>query len=244
MKKFRVLLALLLLSIIIMSINVNSAFVVKDSNNLVSAYKNNNLLRLHVLANSNSPKDQYLKRFVRNKVLQYISDSVERKNFNINKEIVNLDKYIEGILLEENVSYKAETELGTYFFPSRTYDDLTLPAGRYKALKIILGKGKGTNWWCVLLPPMCIENKETENIERENIEFRFKIVEWFKEKFNNNQLVDYIDSNEKIEKNTIVDKTLNDGSFINEEKFKSQVYLNNNKEIRLIDKNIIKLKYD
>ena len=59
------------------------------------------------------------------------------------------------VLKEENCGYTAKTSLGTSLFPTKCYGDLTLPAGKYNACKIILGEGKGKNWWCVLYPPLC-----------------------------------------------------------------------------------------
>lgn len=180
MKKIQMFLILVFVSTVFMSINVNSAFVLKKTDNNINAYKNSNLLRLHVVANSNNPHDQYIKRFVRDKVINYmekfaIENNIEADDFN--NELKNITIYTEKILQENKIDYKVKTELGFYHFPDRTYEDITLPEGKYKALKIVLGNGQGSNWWCVLLPPMCIENEEKE--EGRKIEFKFKLLELF-----------------------------------------------------------------
>ena len=182
MRKMKILLGLILFSIIIVSLNVNSALVLKEPNQLIDAFKNNSLVRLHIIANSNSPADQYLKRKIRNQLTTYIGKFPDKENIVLEEKIDEIDKYINSILEVEGVNYKAQIELGSYYFPDRTYDNLTLPAGRYKALKVVLGKGKGANWWCVLLPPMCIEDQKNGNFADQKIEFRFKIFEWFMEK--------------------------------------------------------------
>lgn len=178
MKKIRILLGLIILSIIIMSLNVNSAFVLKNSSKDINAYKNQNLIRLHVIANSNSPQDQYIKRKIRDKVQLYMGKFNSITVLEKKDELKKLKLYIDKFLEDNGFYYKSRVEFGSYYFPVRTYDDLTLPAGKYRALKIVLGKGKGSNWWCVLLPPMCIENKELAGKNGSNIEIRFKIIEW------------------------------------------------------------------
>ncbi|MFP4661148.1 MAG: stage II sporulation protein R [Halanaerobiales bacterium] len=178
MKKIKIYLFVILCTIIIMNLNVNSAFVSRDASELINAYKNNNLVRLHVLANSNSPFDQYIKRKIRNQVLNYMRKFADDKNLKVENQIGDINDYINNILELEGVDYQASVELGTYDFPERTYDDLTLPAGRYEALKITLGNGRGANWWCVLLPPMCIEDQNEENLEAGEIKIKFKIIEW------------------------------------------------------------------
>jgi stage II sporulation protein R len=162
---------------------VNSAFVIKDSSRLVNAYKNDNLIRLHVIANSNSPEDQYLKRKVKNDVVKYIAAQSDSSNYDKSILIKNKKKIkevINDILKTNNVNYSVKITSGNYNFPRRTYNNYTLPPGKYKALKIILGKGQGSNWWCVLLPPLCIENNINKSKDNKSeIEFRLKLAEFF-----------------------------------------------------------------
>jgi len=179
MKKLRVLLGLIFITIVLMSINVNSALVLKDSNKLINAYKNNSLVRLHVIANSNSPRDQYIKRNVRNQLLAYMGKYGDKDKIELNDDLYKIEDFINKTLKKKGIDYGAKVELGVYSFPDRTYQELTLPAGRYKALKVELGQGGGANWWCVLLPPMCIEDQKKINTDSKQIIFRFKILDWF-----------------------------------------------------------------
>ncbi len=184
MKKIQFFLVLIILSIIYLSLSVNSAFVIKDSSELINAYKNHNLVRLHVIANSNSPEDQYLKREVRNNVINYMAVQLENndnyKNGLSQRYKNDIKKVINNVLKKNNVNYSAKILFGNYNFPRRTYKDYTLPPGRYKAMKIILGKGQGSNWWCVLLPPLCLENNigKISNSDLK-VEFRLKLAEIF-----------------------------------------------------------------
>lgn len=173
-KKLRIIFFLIFLCIILISINVNSAFQTGDNEEFINAFAEDKLLRLHVIANTNSPRDQYIKRLVRERLTEYIAFLASSGNLDL--DIMELEEYLNTILEKEAVKYKARVELGEYYFPTRTYDEFRLIAGNYKALKVILGKGEGSNWWCVLLPPLCIEEAESIDGEKK-LEFRLKIVE-------------------------------------------------------------------
>ena len=174
-KKLRIILFLIFVTIVILSINANSAFLLKEKGDYINAFTEDNLLRLHVIANSNSPKDQYIKSLVRERLIEHI-----RSNDNLNLDLQALEEYINGILEKEGVKYRGRLELGEFDFPARTYAELRLAAGNYLALKIILGKGEGSNWWCVLLPPLCIEEAEN-NASDKKLELRLKMVEWIRD---------------------------------------------------------------
>ncbi len=182
MKNIRIFVILIIITVIYLTVNVNSAFVINETDEIIKAYKNEDLVRLHVVANSNSPQDQYLKRFIRDKILVKISNYKDKgiREENIIKEI---EEYVEEILEHNNAGYPAVVSMGNYNFPRRSYGNITLPEGNYKALRIILGAGKGSNWWCVLFPPLCINGKkidaEEDNIiaGKSEIKFRLKINE-------------------------------------------------------------------
>lgn len=120
-----------------------------------------NLVRLHVLANSDSEEDQQLKLKVRDRIIELMeqelkdSEDIEHTIFIINKN----KEQIKQIALEEikrySKDYDVSIALGEYPFPTRMYGDIILPAGKYQALKVIIGDGGGSNWWCVLFPPLC-----------------------------------------------------------------------------------------
>lgn len=175
--------------------------------NAVSNKIQSSVFRLHVIANSNSVDDQNLKYLVRDKVLAYIqsiSDNNLSKNdaiLLVNNNIDTIQKIVEKTIYENGYNYSVKLNIGNFEFPTKTYGDISFPAGFYDALKIQIGDAKGQNWWCVMFPPLCfvdIENgivpNESKEIIKEHlskeeydlisehtpkIHFKFKIVEMF-----------------------------------------------------------------
>lgn len=119
------------------------------------------LVRLHVVANSDSIEDQELKRKVRDEVIKQISPKFENlKDITQAKQLIAdnialIENITAKVLSDNNKAYGAKVALGSFDFPTKSYGNLTLPAGSYQALKITLGDGKGQNWWCVMFPPLC-----------------------------------------------------------------------------------------
>lgn len=120
-----------------------------------------NLIRLHVVANSDTANDQALKIKVRDAVINYMKDKLkdsrdieETKNI-INRNLEAVEKIAEEEIAKNGRAYPVNVTLGAYPFPTKNYGDVTLPAGYYEALKVVIGEGKGANWWCVLFPPLC-----------------------------------------------------------------------------------------
>ncbi|NLY10360.1 MAG: stage II sporulation protein R [Firmicutes bacterium] len=172
----------------------NSRLDAKDS------FAKNNLLRLHIIANSNSIQDQELKLKVRDAILKASHEVFQGiANKEEAKEIIRLNwKEIEAVASETiknaGYNYPITLEIGTFEFPTRSYGNFVLPGGDYEALRVIIGEGKGENWWCVLFPPLCfstltLEDAEVENLvarkfddeEEGTIEFRLKFLDDFKE---------------------------------------------------------------
>ena len=160
-----------------------------------------NVIRLHVIANSDSEADQTIKLKVRDALLEYgkemfsgnvdVNNAEEKLNLYKNTLIKIADK----VLAENGMEYKSDIYLIEEYFTTRQYEDFTMPAGKYLALKVILGEGSGKNWWCVMFPPLCLpaasENKDLNVVFSENgadiVEnsnkyvIKFKIVELFEE---------------------------------------------------------------
>lgn len=120
-----------------------------------------NLIRFHVLANSDSPEDQELKLKVRDKVIDAMSGDLEiSKNADETRDILinNIDK-IEAVAEEEiyknGQDYSVRVYLGEYKFPTKRYGNVVFPAGKYEALRVEIGDAGGQNWWCVMFPPLC-----------------------------------------------------------------------------------------
>ena len=110
----------------------------------------NGVVRLHVVAHSDSGNDQQIKLAVRDAVLR---EGGKVKN---EKELLSaIGQTADAVLSEYGAEYGCSVERGRFYFPTRHYKNLTLPAGEYDAVRIILGKGEGENWWCVMTPPLC-----------------------------------------------------------------------------------------
>lgn len=119
------------------------------------------VLRFHVLANSDSDEDQALKLEVRDDVLAYMEeelqgkDSLEETKDWASSHEVELEERSEKKIREEGYDYSVHAEVTTCEFPEKTYGDVTFPAGTYEALRIEIGEAKGHNWWCCLYPNLC-----------------------------------------------------------------------------------------
>ncbi|WP_170291043.1 stage II sporulation protein R [Neomoorella glycerini] len=128
----------------------------------VPAYNSHNLIRLHVIANSDTTADQELKRHVRDAVLASIGRSVAAAgDIGAARQLVShnlaaITAAAEAQIRREGQNYTVRTEFGDFAFPTRAYGDITLPAGNYEAVRLVIGAGKGENWWCVLFPPLCL----------------------------------------------------------------------------------------
>lgn len=177
--------------------------------NAVSEDIAQSVFRLHVIANSDSNEDQDLKYKVRDKVLEYMDEI--SKNCSSKEEIILLaeehkeefKKVAENAIKQNGYDYEVNIKIGNFDFPTKTYGDISLPAGEYDALRIEIGEAKGQNWWCVMFPPLCFvdvtsgvvpdESKEVmkENLndeeynlisdkESSDIQFKFSLIEFFK----------------------------------------------------------------
>ncbi len=132
------------------------------------------VLRLHVLANSDSEEDQALKLEVRDRILQEsagLLDGVQTKEEAetlVQQAMPQLLAAAQDEVARHGYSYPVTMELGPSFFGTRVYEDITLPAGTYQALRIKIGKAEGHNWWCVLFPSLCLPAAEENTEESED----------------------------------------------------------------------------
>ena len=120
------------------------------------------VLRLHVLANSDSQADQELKLKVRDRVLAEAAailpegSSAQEAARDLAAHLPQLAAAGAEVVAEEGYSYPVSASLEETWFPTKEYEDFSLPAGRYQALRIVIGEGGGQNWWCVVFPPLCL----------------------------------------------------------------------------------------
>ncbi len=162
----------------------------------------NEVFRLHIIANSDSPEDQALKIKVRDEMLSYTSEifkGCKNKAESINAAntyLEDIKSHAQQIVYENGYNYKVDAYVTNMSFNTRVYDNFTLPAGKYDALRIVIGNGEGKNWWCVLYPALCIPSAQADDLgnvmndsEQEIItnadryEVKFKVVEWFESIF-------------------------------------------------------------
>lgn len=199
MKRFFVLLLLLTLFILVSALSYVNA---------VSSNIADSVFRLHVIANSDSEEDQALKLKVRDELLSYMNTLA--KDCSSKEEVVALAKehqvefktIAQKVISDNGFSYPVTIQIGDSDFPTKTYGDISLPAGTYDALRVQIGEAKGKNWWCVMFPPLCFvdvstgivpddskkEMQESLNDEEydlisktddDEIHFKFKLIEFF-----------------------------------------------------------------
>ena len=134
------------------------------------------LIRFHVIANSDSDEDQNLKLKVRDEVISYLqpklkdSKSIQESEKIILNEEDKLMDICKETIKENGYDYDVSINLGYSKFPTKQYSSVVLPAGEYKALKIVIGKGQGRNWWCVMFPPLCFVDEQNNVIDKETDE--------------------------------------------------------------------------
>ena len=120
------------------------------------------VLRLHVLANSDAQEDQALKLKVRDRVLEEAGSilpetaSVEEAARVLGENLARLAAAGAEVVAQEGYGYPVSASLEETWFPTKEYEDFSLPAGQYQALRIVIGEGEGQNWWCVVFPPLCL----------------------------------------------------------------------------------------
>ena len=151
------------------------------------------LVRLHVIAASDDATEQAIKLDVRDAVLSYLEPKLASA-----ADIAGAEALIEANL--EGIAAAAESAaqgrevnvtLGEEYYPTREYDTFSLPAGRYRSLRVTLGEGAGHNWWCVVFPPLCLTAAESEAAFEEldgetreiissdggGVQFKFRLLE-------------------------------------------------------------------
>lgn len=158
------------------------------------------VLRLHVIAASDTVTDQSIKYAVRDEILRdgeslfHGSETVLQAEEKIGASLDLLQKSAENTLKKLGCDYPVNVVLGRTYFPTRQYESITLPAGYYNAVRVIIGEGKGKNWWCVMFPPMCLpaaakDSPDLDDLLSEKEEQivtggeKYEIKFWFVEKY-------------------------------------------------------------
>ena len=154
------------------------------------------VFRLHILANSDTDKDQNLKLKVRDAVLEYTeklyknSNTKEEAEVLTSKSLQNIANVAKQVIVDNGYNYNVTCQIEDVYFNTRTYENVTMPSGTYRALQIKIGDAKGKNWWCVMYPSLCVgastdykalddklNDKEYDTLVNEKTQYKFKIVE-------------------------------------------------------------------
>lgn len=158
------------------------------------------VIRFHVIANSNTEEDQALKLKVRDKVIEFVADSLrESKSLDESRQFIidnksNMEDIAKAVINENGYSYNVTSSLSKENFPDKIYGEVVFPQGEYEAYRILLGDAKGENWWCVMFPPLCfidgtkeavdssevvrnINNSDKKEKANNKVRFKFKILE-------------------------------------------------------------------
>ena len=128
------------------------------------------IVRLHVIANSDADFDQALKLKVRDSVLD-VSNSAGTSEMTLEfarRNAENMRIAALETIKNEGYNYDIKIETGVFHFPVKAYGDLIFPAGDYNAVRVVIGEGKGQNWWCVMFPPLCFTNETTATMPEES----------------------------------------------------------------------------
>ncbi len=155
-----------------------------------------NVLRLHIIANSDNADDQNLKLEIRDEILSQSTDLFDTATDITSAKIIaeqrlsEFKEIAEQVISDNGFDYTVSVKLDKSFFETRVYDDFTLPAGIYDSLLITIGEGKGKNWWCVIFPEICVSaaskgdltdtvSNESANVAKSQKRYKaeFKIVE-------------------------------------------------------------------
>lgn len=122
------------------------------------------VVRLHVLANSDSEVDQELKLKVRDEIIKVVDPAVKDCKTqaeaieSINAIIPEIEAAAERVVRENGYDYDVTVKLGEEYYPTKSYETCAFPAGEYVSLRVLIGKGEGENWWCCLFPPLCLSS--------------------------------------------------------------------------------------
>lgn len=156
----------------------------KEEQRLLSAYKSGEIVRLHVVGQSNTPRDQAIKLYVRDALLRAFSPELKQA---IEKDsssgfaklcgsVSDIRQICENALQDLGENGRITVEAGVLHIPSKQYGRILLPEGEYKALRITIGRGKGKNWWCVLYPQLCLALTDAPAPPEKNINWRSRSI--------------------------------------------------------------------
>ena len=131
------------------------------------------VVRLHIVANSNSDADQEVKLKIRDAILEYVSEEYpngatkEEAAKHLKGNLAEIEEIAIDVLKKSGFDHMVSANYGVYSFPTKEYDGLALPAGKYEAVRVELGQAKGENWWCIMFPPLCVADASSLKLDEE-----------------------------------------------------------------------------
>ena len=141
------------------------------------------LIRFHVIANSDTDEDQNLKLKVRDKVVEALSEklsnvsSLEEAENVLEENIDYVNEIAKEVIEENNYTYEVNTMLSYENFPDKVYGDCVFPQGNYEAFRVIIGEGKGQNWWCVMFPSLCFVVESKNSVDSSSLKDEIENIE-------------------------------------------------------------------
>lgn len=156
------------------------------------------IVRFHVLANSDTEEDQTLKLEVKTRIVEYCKDlladagTVQETKEILAENLEEIQKTAEAVIKEQGYTYPVSARLENCYFPMKSYGDCTFPAGNYDALRVCIGKAEGRNWWCVLYPNLCfvdcihavVPEKEKQELKHVLTEEEYEsLFDWQEEEY-------------------------------------------------------------
>ena len=196
---------IMLIIFLILNLNSCTSSEVKEETNYTNelVYEDivNEIIRFHVIANSNSDEDQSLKLKVRDKIIEFVSSNLEKsKSIDESREFIlsnksKIEDIAKSVINEYGYGYNVTSTLSRENFPDKVYGDVVFPQGEYEAYRVLIGDAKGENWWCVMFPPLCFvdgtkeavdskevvksleDNSKKEKEDNSKFKFKFKLFE-------------------------------------------------------------------
>lgn len=174
----------IIIAIILLVVALGASYAVDAYQGLVQI--KDKVIRLHIIANSDTLEDQSLKLKVRNEIISKANEEFEKVSSKIESEKIVIEELeqirqiAEEVVRNNNYDYKVNVYYGNYDFPRKQYEDIVFPAGKYDAVRVVIGEGKGKNWWCVMFPPLCFVDfgkKEDGDTEAFDVDTEKKLSE-------------------------------------------------------------------
>lgn len=183
--------------ITLLLIIVTSIFMLLGANILILTSKHETtslaqkVIRFHVVANSDTTEDQLLKQQVKDEIIEFIEplmkecENLEETRYVLNGVLPQIQIIAEDIIADYGKNYEVYISVDHANFPTKAYGDIVLPAGEYEACRVVIGEGKGENWWCVMYPPLCYVDAASgvvpldgkEQLQQELTEEQYQLIE-------------------------------------------------------------------